>query len=46
VAELDHPIADKGVLDSLLGEPDLDHEGDLAAEPGAGRGAHTTMSED
>jgi cytochrome c oxidase subunit 1 len=41
VAELDDPVPDKGVLDSLLGEPDLDHEGDLAAEPGSSRGART-----
>ena len=46
VAELDHPVADKGVLDSLLGEPDLDHEGDLSAAAGSSRGAHKTTSED
>ena len=41
VAALDDPIADKGVLDSLLGEPDLDHEGDLSARPGGStRRAH------
>ncbi len=46
VAALDHPVADKGVLDSLLGEPDLDHEGDLSAAAGSSRGAHKTTSED
>ena len=42
VAALDDPIADKGVLDSLLGEPDLDDEGDLSARAGGSTGAHTT----
>jgi len=39
-------VADKGVLDSLLGEPDLDHEGDLSAAAGSSTGAHKTTSED
>jgi cytochrome c oxidase subunit 1 len=46
VAALDHPVADKSTLDSLLGEPDLDHEGDLSAAAGSSRGAHKTTSED
>jgi cytochrome c oxidase subunit 1 len=45
VAALDDPIADKGTLDSLLGEPDLDGEGDLSARPGGSTGAHTTSRE-
>ena len=39
-------MADKGVLDSLLGEPDLDHESDLSAAAGSSTGAHKTTSED
>ena len=42
VAALDHPIADKGVLDSLLGEPDLDDEGDLSAAARRQHGRHKT----
>ncbi len=45
VAALDDPIADKGVLDSLLGEPDLDDKGDLAAPSGGSSGAHKTSRE-
>ncbi|HET8600326.1 MAG TPA: cytochrome c oxidase subunit I [Segeticoccus sp.] len=32
VAELDSPTPDKNTLDSLLGEPDLDHEGGLTTD--------------
>ncbi len=37
VADLDSPTADKGVLDSLMGEPDMGRQGDLT-QPSSARG--------
>ena len=42
VAAMDSPTADKGVLDQLLGEPDIGHEGTASTRGGRGGGnAHS-----
>jgi cytochrome c oxidase subunit 1 len=38
VAGLDRPTADKSILDELLGEPDIDHQGTATTSGGSGGG--------